>query len=120
MPGAGFSFPRVRRLASRTEFDRVFQRGLRTTDPYFSMMARPNDLGQARLGLAVSVKSAGNGVLRNRLKRLVRESFRLRLDLPAVDIVVTARPGAAKQPNQALRASLANHWQMLIERCVRS
>lgn len=120
MAGAGQTFPRSRRLARRSEFDRVFQRGLRTTDPHFSMMARPNEVGQARLGLAVSVKNAGNGVLRNRLKRLIRESFRVQTDLPAVDIVVTVRAGAGKRPAAMLRASLANHWMLLAEKCRRS
>jgi ribonuclease P protein component len=120
MPGAGHRFPRAHRLSSRSEFDRVFQRGLRTTDPHFSMMARPNEAGHARLGLAVSVKNAGNGVMRNRLKRLIRESFRLQTDLPAVDIVVTVRAGAGQRPNAQLWASLANHWQLLAEKCRRS
>ena len=46
-----------------------------------------------RLGLAVAVRVAGGAVGRNRLRRMIRESFRLdQRELPAVDVVVGARP----------------------------
>jgi ribonuclease P protein component len=120
MTGAAFAFPRQHRLRKKPDFDRVFERSLRSSDAHFTVLARPNELGSARLGLAVSVKSAGGGVPRNRLKRTVRESFRQTADLPALDFVVTARAGAADQPAAALRASLAHHWRQLAERCARS
>ena len=85
------------------------------------MITRANDVGRARLGLAVGVKVAGNSVERNRLKRLARESFRHRQqDLPSVDVVVNARPGAARSDNAAIRASLAAHWDRIVRRCARS
>lgn len=108
--------PRLHRLRQKPEFDRVFERSQRSSDAYFSVLARPNEAGIARLGLAVSVKAAGNGVARNRIKRLAREAFRQFEERPALDYVVTARPGLAKQPNQALRASLDRHFRSLAER----
>ena len=58
------------------------------------MNALSNELGFARLGMSVSTRSAGNSVKRNRVRRLVREFFRLsRARLPALDYVVTSRPG---------------------------
>lgn len=85
------------------------------------MITRPNETGHARLGLAVGVKAAGNAAQRNRLKRLARESFRHRQqELPPVDVVINARPGAARADNTAIRASLAAHWDRIVRRCARS
>lgn len=85
------------------------------------MIARPNTLGHARLGLAVGVKAAGNAVNRNRIKRVVRESFRQRQqELPAVDLVVNARPAAGKATNAEITASVVVLWSRIRERCARS
>lgn len=85
------------------------------------MITLPNDTGHARLGLAVGIKAAGNAVQRNRIKRLVRESFRACQDeLPAVDVVVNARAGTSKCDNAGIRASLAAHWERVVRRCARS
>lgn len=62
--------------------------------------------------MAVSTRAAGNSVKRNRLRRLIRESFRMhRQDLPAVDLLVTARPAATQAENRVVFASLAGLWQ---------
>ena len=61
--------------------------------------------------MAVSVRAAGNSVNRNRLRRVIRESFRMqRQEMPAVDLLVTARAAAAAAPNRELFASLASLW----------
>lgn len=111
--------PRPHRLRQKPEFDRVFERSQRSSDAHFSVLARPNEAGVARLGLAVSVKAAGSGVARNRLKRLAREAFRQTMDKPALDFVVTARMGVARQPNPVLRASLDEHFRALIARAAK-
>ena len=87
----------------------------------FSVIARPNGLGHARLGLAVGVRAAGNAVRRNRVKRIVRESFRAnQQELPSVDLVVNARPGAGSASSAALRASVLALWDRVRQRCARS
>ncbi|MBT8144172.1 MAG: ribonuclease P protein component [Gammaproteobacteria bacterium] len=115
-----FSFPASSRIRSRVDFDRVFKRCVRSSDSLFTVLARHNELDHPRLGLVVSRKSAGNAVARNRIKRLVRESFRLsQHDLPAVDLVVLSRPGISQNNNAAIKASLNRHWQRIGKRCAR-
>jgi ribonuclease P protein component len=109
------------RLRSKPQFDAVYASGRRIDDRFFALRIKPNGLGFARIGLAVAVKTAGNGVRRNRLRRLMRESFRLEQhDLPAVDIVVAAKFPAAAAPAASLRASLATLWQRVAATCASS
>jgi ribonuclease P protein component len=85
------------------------------------VIARENDSGHPRLGLAVGVRAAGNAVRRNRMKRLLREWFRHQQhDTPALDVVVNVRPAAASATNDVLATSLATHWQRLRRQCARS
>ena len=85
------------------------------------VIARPNGLGHPRLGLAVGVKAAGNAVNRNRIKRVVRNAFRLRqAELPAIDLVVNARAAARLASNAQIDASVAALWARIRERCARS
>ena len=88
--GAGFG-PEAR-LSSRADYRRVFEEGRKTVGRNVIVWAVPA-AGKARLGLSVSGK-VGNAVRRNRLKRLVREAFRLnRSRLASWDMVVYLRPG---------------------------
>ena len=77
-------------------------------------MVRPNDLSHARIGLSISAKAVGNAVSRNRIKRVIRESFRLhQKQLPNIDIVVNARAPARTAPNLQLTHSLELLWAKL-------
>lgn len=109
------------RLRSKPQFDAIYASGRRLDDRFFGLRVKPNGLNHPRVGLAVAVKTAGNAVLRNRLRRLVRESFRLaQHELPAVDIVVAAKIPAAQAPVTTLRASLATLWQRVATTCASS
>ena len=78
-------------------------------DGLFALTVILNQLGAPRLGLAVAVRAAGNAVVRNRIRRTIRESFRLHQHaLPAVDIVVSARAGARLASAQVLRGKPGN------------
>lgn len=107
-------FPKERRLLRPEEFQRVFQNPCRSGDAALLVLARGNGLGHARLGLAISVKSARSAVVRNRIKRIVRESFRHRQGtLGALDFVVTARAGVGTLSGEQLRTALERHWSSL-------
>jgi ribonuclease P protein component len=106
-------FPPEDRLHSPAEFGRVFAEAARSSDRFFTVLARASGRPAARLGLTVSRRAARRAVDRNKLKRIARESFRQRPDLPAWDFVVLARAGADRAERPALRASLDRHFEQL-------
>ena len=110
------TLPAQRRLRRKTDFEAAYARGRRFGNGFFAVTAKPNDTGGPRLGLAVSVKNAGSSVERNRLRRVIRESFRLNQhELPAVDLVVSARGRARDAAGTELRVSLLSLWKKLKE-----
>ncbi|HET9177044.1 MAG TPA: ribonuclease P protein component [Terriglobia bacterium] len=89
------------------EFQRVYEQGQRRSASLCTIFYRPNGLAQTRLGITVP-RRLGTAVLRNRIKRRVREIFRLnRKELPGGwDIVLNPRPAAAKVAYSALEREL--------------
>lgn len=87
------TFPRSRRLSGRLAFAAVFDDRLREHRGPLTFFARANSLDHNRLGLSVG-RRVGSAVVRNRIKRRLREAFRLQqVDLPAgYDWVVAVRP----------------------------
>jgi ribonuclease P protein component len=103
-------------MRAKSDFDAAYSRGHRTGNALFGLTMRRNERGSARLGLAVAVRVAGGSVERNRIRRIIRESFRLHQhELPALDIVVSARNPARDAPGSLLHASLAALWKRVIE-----
>jgi ribonuclease P protein component len=88
------AYPRSIRLRARSEFQFLNRRGLRISLNDFIVRYLPNSLGFSRFGVTVS-RRVGNAVVRNRVKRQLREAIRHeRLDLSGVDVVVIAKPSA--------------------------
>lgn len=78
-----FTFPKSKRLVRNGQFKDVLGRGLRVSDRVLTLYMAQNDCGHPRLGVSVG-KFWGNAVMRNRLKRLLREAFRQSQDqIPA-------------------------------------
>ena len=76
-----------------------------------TIVVRPNDLRHPRLGLVVPRRVARRAVVRHRLKRQIRESFRHNTRrLYGLDVVVLARSGAERVTSKGLRSLLARAW----------
>jgi ribonuclease P protein component len=109
--GEAARFPRRVRLLKPAEFKAVFTRGTRTHERSLTAVSAANTLAHARLGLAISKKALPLSVDRNRLKRQIRETFRLKYrSLPAVDLVILAKPGSRTLTAPQLRQSLERLW----------
>jgi ribonuclease P protein component len=102
-----FSFKKAERILKRDDFERLMKCGKRIHRDHFVVYCCRNSLGTLRLGVTVS-KKVGRAVIRNRVKRLVRESFRLSKTFfgDTYDMNVIAKRGAAnlsfQKTNQAL------------------
>jgi ribonuclease P protein component len=111
-------FGREKRLLTPRQFKAVFDSpSAKVPGKNVLLLARQNELDHPRLGLVIGKKSVKLSVERNRLKRVIRNSFRLnQAILAGWDIVVVARKGIAEQTN----AELAEHFGKLWKRLARS
>jgi ribonuclease P protein component len=101
-------FSAERRLRRKVDFDTTYQQGRRYGDALLSMTVRSNSHGGPRLGLAIAARTVGNAVARNRLRRIIRDTFRLaQHGLPAAYFVIGARAGVRGAEPARIRASLA-------------
>lgn len=104
-------FSRRQRLLAAADYDRVFRRAARSKDRHFTILFRQTGQSRARLGLAIAKKHCKLATGRNRIKRLVRESFRQHQpDLSGLDIVVMNTRDTHTADNATLRSSLERHW----------
>lgn len=88
------------RLVIPAEFDWVFKDNERARTDTLLVLGRPNDLGYARLGMVITKRLLPRAVDRNRVRRCIREIFRLhRAEFPACDFVVRllAKPEAGEE-----------------------
>lgn len=110
-----FGRPRETRLRSARDFARVYEAQHKAGDRHLLVFAAPNDLGLTRCGTSVSRKHGG-AVRRNRLKRLLREAFRLEgPDLPpGLDLVLIPR-----QDSGATLADYRHSLSTLVEKLAR-
>jgi ribonuclease P protein component len=124
-------FPVHARLIKPVEFKRVFRNPVVSSDRCFKVLARRNEGDCSRLGMAVSRQVDRHAVGRNRIKRVIRESFRQSFGIveisesgskagavierkaPGIDIVVLPRREAASICNHQLFQSLQAHWSHL-------
>lgn len=102
-------------------FSFVFDKAIPAVSNHITILARRNDLETARLGITVPKKKVKNATDRNTIKRIIRESFRLRRhQLPNVDIIVIAKQGIGQLNNQEMGVQLEKLWRKLTNRCNQS
>ncbi len=115
-----FGFNRHLRIISPSDYQRVFVKPIKSGSSAFTVLATQNDCEHPRLGLAIAKKHIRRAVDRNRIKRQIRESFRLyKATLPPIDIVVLAKHLTNKKNNTELAELLKNHWQNLVKQCAK-
>lgn len=107
-------FQKNKRLLTKTDYDGVFNQASKWVTSGFIFLFCENSGERSRLGLAISKKAVPKAHDRNRLKRILRETFRTR-ELAAVDVIVLAKRGVDKVPNSVLIAQINKAWDKLIE-----
>ncbi len=108
-------FGREKRLLTPRQFKAVFDSPSgKAPGKNVLLLARDNQLDHPRLGLVIGKKSVKLAVERNRIKRQIRESFRLnQLNLAGWDIVVVARKGLGDLENDELAQQFGKLWKRL-------
>ncbi len=112
-----YEFNRESRLLTPGQFQAVFSKPLRFGSSHITILVTPNSDNNNRLGLAIAKKRVKLAVQRNRIKRQVRESFRLNQhNLPHIDIVVMVKSGTDKLDNKQINQQLEKIWRKIIQR----
>lgn len=103
-----YTFPSELRLRKSEEFKMVIETGKKRVFPNFVVFLRSNELSHPRLGITIS-KNIGKAHTRNRIKRLLREYFRLHQNdyKNNMDIVIIARKGASELDYKAVNKELS-------------
>ena len=109
---ARFCFPPTLRIRKRAEFLRLSHDGEKVYQTHFLLICRRRDDGGVRFGITVSRK-VGNAVVRNRVKRLVREVCRHASPVPPADYSIIARTGAGMLDVDAVRTQLEKAFRQV-------
>ena len=117
-----YEFNRESRLLTPGHFQSVFKKPIRFGSRHFTILITPstlpdNSCKNNRLGLAIAKKRVKLAVQRNRIKRIIRESFRLNQhELPPIDMVVMVKSGIDQLDNKVINQELMKVWRKIIQR----
>jgi len=111
-----YEFNRESRLLTPGQFQSVFSNPIRYGSSHITVLVIPNS-NNNRLGLAIAKKRIKLAVQRNRIKRQIRNSFRLNQHkLPNIDMVVMVKSGTDKLENNDINQQLEKIWRKIIQR----
>ena len=112
------NFPPSQRLRGPAQFKHAYAQGRRLATEHFTLCVVPNDLAYARLGMSIAARNLRRAVDRNRIRRLIRESFRVQQhQLPGVDLVIGARASVITADNASLADALQRLWRKVLSTC---
>lgn len=116
MPSTAFS--KSFRLLNASDYQSVFNDApFRASHQHLLILSRPNLTETPRLGLVIAKKHIRLAVQRNRIKRILRETFRQnQQQLGGIDAVVLARAGLDKLDNQQLHKLFNKQWARIIKK----
>lgn len=116
------SFGKSRRLLKAADYKQVFDHNeARASHRYFLLLAKPSPGTHQRLGLVIAKKNVKLAVQRNRVKRVVRETFRQLPDNdPPLDMIFLARRGVEQLDKRELSSILREQWRKLSRQIAQS
>ncbi|MCY4044713.1 MAG: ribonuclease P protein component [Cellvibrionales bacterium] len=117
-PSFLLTFPKDARLLASQDYKQVFDRvDIKVGNQYFLCLTRKNSFNHPRLGLVIAKKQVKLAVGRNKIKRIVRDSFRCHQgELPNLDIIFLSRNQIDTLDNQSLHQELEKLWKRLIKK----
>ncbi|MEL4390851.1 ribonuclease P protein component [Shewanella xiamenensis] len=112
-----YTFTRELRLLTPAQFKSVFSNPIKASSAEITLLAIPNSEQHPRLGLTVAKRYVKLANQRNRIKRVIRDSFRLNQhNIPHLDIVVLVRNGVMEMENAELNKLIEKLWRKLSRR----
>lgn len=106
---------KINRLTKNKEFDYTFKKGRSSYDKTVGIKAVENDLKINRFGILISVKVSKKAVIRNKIKRQIREVIRLEMDKlkSGYDCVIITLPGIISKEYGEIEQSIKGHFKKL-------
>ncbi|MGI2067782.1 ribonuclease P protein component [Shewanella sp. MF08487] len=112
-----YTFTRELRLLTPAQFKSVFSNPIKASSAEITLLAIPNSEQHPRMGLTVAKRYVKRANQRNRIKRVIRDSFRLNQhDIPHLDIVVLVRNGVMEMENAEINKLIEKLWRKLSRR----
>lgn len=108
-----YRFSKKRRLIKKIDFNHVFNQAHKLVYGNITLLFKPNMLPYARLGFAISKRFVNQAVLRNKIRRILKESFRQQTHLPAYDIVILINQPCDKQKIVYIQQNIEKLWRKL-------